>query len=476
MMNNTGQSTNQHPSLGEGLGRLSEFDEIRPYEAGEMKQAFDDLLNDRQFSLMLKGFVPWLPKGLRNGLLKLAFIGVKTPLDFQKRFMKPIVWHIIHKHTDGTTFDDTALQGNHNSQFSTLNSQLDKRYTFLSNHRDIVLDSAFLDVLLVKAGYPTTVEIGIGDNLLIYPWIKRLVRMNKAFTVRRGLTAHEMMRSSQLMSRYIHYAVTQKKENIWIAQREGRAKDSDDRTQDSVLKMLAMGGPTIINNGELRIENCDMSQGCNSNESSNHNSQFSTLNSQWINSIKELNIVPLTISYEYDPCDYLKAQEFQQKRDNPAFKKSRQDDLDNMKTGIFGYKGRVRYCCAAPVNTWIDELKDLPRNEFFPALSQRIDRELHRNYQLYPCNYIALDMLMEQGNHNSQFSTLNSQFSLQRHTLKERTLNSQFYTSDDVERFEKYLAGQLAKINIPNKDEAFLRERMLTMYANPLRNYIAVQR
>ena len=388
---------------------IKEFDEIRPYESGEMKQAFNDLINDRQFSLVLKGFAPWLPKGLRNGLLKLAFIGVKTPLDFQMRFMKPIVWHIIRKHTDGCTFDDTALKGNHISHLSSLTSHLDERFTFVSNHRDIVLDSAFLDVLLVKAGYPTTVEIGIGDNLLIYPWIKRLVRMNKAFTVRRGLTAHEMMRSSQLMSSYIHYAVTQKKENIWIAQREGRAKDSDDRTQDSVLKMLAMGG-----------------------------------------SLNELNIVPLTISYEFDPCDYLKAQEFQQKRDNPAFKKSRQDDLDNMKTGIFGYKGRVQYHCATPINTWLDELKDLPRKEFFQALSQRIDHELHRHYRLYPCNYIALD------------------------ELEGTQAHADHYTPKDKERFEQYLQGQLVKIKIPNKDEAFLRERMLTMYANPLRNYLKV--
>ena len=433
---------------------IKEFDEIRPYESGEMKQAFNDLLNDRQFSVRLKGFVPWLPKSLRNGLLKLAFIGVKTPLDFQMRFMKPIVWHIVHKHSDGLVFDDSNLECRtesvefataqpssaesisvENSTLYTLNSKFDKRYTFVSNHRDIVLDSAFLDVLLVKAGYPTTVEIGIGDNLLIYPWIKTLVRMNKAFTVRRGLTAHEMMRSSQLMSRYIHYAVTQKRENIWIAQREGRAKDSSDHTQDAVLKMLAMGGP-LIENGE-----------------------FSTLNSQWINSIKELNIVPLTISYEFDPCDYLKAQEFQQKRDNPDFKKSRQDDLDNMKTGIFGYKGRVRYTCAAPINTWIDELSDLPKTEWFKALAERMDREIYRGYVLYPCNYIAYDMLMEQGNHNSQFSTL----------------NSQFYTPADVERFEQYLQDQLAKIKIPNKDEAFLRERMLTMYANPVRNYLAAQ-
>ena len=248
-----------------------------------------------------------------------------------------------------------------------LSADKTQRYTFLSNHRDIVLDSAFLDVLLIAAGHPTTVEIGIGDNLLIYPWIKRLVRMNKAFTVRRGLTAHEMMRSSQLMSRYIHYAVTEKKENIWIAQREGRAKDSSDHTQDAVLKMLAMGG-------ELR----------------------------------ELNICPLTISYEFDPCDYLKAQEFQQKRDNPA----------------------------------------LPRNEYFQQLSKRIDQEIHSGYRLYPCNYIALDQLEGTSAHTDQ------------------------YTAKDVERFEKYLAGQLAKISIPNKDEAFLRERMLTMYANPVRNYI----
>ncbi len=389
----------------------AEFDEIRPYESDEMSQAFNDLLNDRQFSLILKGFAPWLPKTLRNGLLKVAFMGVKTPLDFQNRFMKPIVRYIMRKHTDGCTFNDEALKGQQGSRF-------EGRYTFVSNHRDIVLDSAFLDVLLVDNGYPTTVEIGIGDNLLIYPWIKRLVRMNKAFTVRRGLTAHEMMRSSQLMSRYIHYAVTQKRENIWIAQREGRAKDSSDRTQDSVLKMLAMGG-----------------EGSASEK------------------LRDLNIIPLTISYEFDPCDYLKAQEFQQKRDNPNFKKSKQDDLDNMKTGIFGYKGRVHYQCAEPINTWMNELNELPKNEFFSSLSSRIDRELHRNYRLYPCNYIALDLL----EHSSQAKS------------------DGYYSDADVKRFEDYLKGQLAKIKIPNKDEAFLRERLLTMYANPVRNHREAQ-
>ena len=341
--------------------RLSDFDDIRPYEPSEMKQAFNDLINDRQFSLMLKGFVPWMPKGVRNGLLRLAFTGVKTPLDFQKRFMNPIVKYLIRKHTDGCTFDHSALS----EQPTADNKPLTARYTFLSNHRDIVLDSAFLDVMLIASHYPTTVEIGIGDNLLIYPWIKRLVRMNKAFTVHRGLTAHEM---------------------------------------------LAMGGD-----------------------------------------LRELNIIPLTISYEYDPCDYLKAQEFQLKRDNPDYRKSRQDDLDNMKTGIVGYKGRVHYHCAPSVNTWIDELAEMPRNEYFASLSQRIDNELHRHYRLYPCNYIALDLLEGQ-----------------------RTY-AEHYTPDDEKRFEQYLQGQLAKVTIPNADTAFLRERMLTMYANPLRNYLKVK-
>ena len=379
---------------------LEQFDAIRPYEPEEMKQAFEGLLSDRQFNLIMKGFAPWLPKFLRNGILRLAFMGVKSPLDFQKRFMKPVVRYVIRKYTDGCVFVHDLLPADKQTP----------RYTFVSNHRDIVLDSAFLDLKLIEAGYPTTVEIGIGDNLLIYPWIKRLVRMNKAFTVRRGLSAHEMFESSQLMSKYIHFAVTRKKENIWIAQREGRAKDSDDRTQESVLKMMAMGGD-----------------------------------------LKELNIVPLTISYEFDPCDYLKAQEFQLKRDNPSFKKSKQDDLDNMKTGILGYKGRVTYHCGRPVNEWLDEIGGLPKNEFFTALAKRMDREIHRGYTLYPCNYIAFDEL----NGNRAQAT--------------------HYNEADRQRFEAYLAGQLEKIQIADKDEPFLRHKMLEMYANPVKNLLAAQ-
>ena len=373
------------------------FDDIRPFERGEMKFALNELLRDRHFNKMIGGFLP-LPKVVRNALFKLLFVGIKTPLDFQVRFMKPIVRHILRKHANKASFEHDAICSKGN-------------YSFISNHRDIVLDSAILSYLLYKSGFATTCEIAIGDNLLIYPWIKTLVRMNKAFIVRRSLKAKEMLESSRLMSSYIHYAVTQKKENLWIAQREGRAKDSSDQTQDSVLKMLAMGA-------ELPP----------------------------VESLRELNITPLTISYEYDPCDYLKAQEFQQRRDDASWKKSKQDDLDNMRISIFGYKGHVHYHCAPCINEWIDELAELPKQEFYRVLAERITAEIHRGYMLYPCNFIAYDEL----NGTKHFADR--------------------YSAADVKKFDEYLNGQIAKVSVANPDVPFLRGRILTMYANPVEN------
>lgn len=374
----------------------NEFEEIRPYGPGEVKPAVEQLLADRRFMTMLKGFVP-LPKSVIKFIIRALFIGVNTPLDFQKRYMKHVVRKVLQKCSDGCTFSGHPLP--------------DKTvpHMYISNHRDIVLDSAILDLKLIDNNYENTVEIAIGDNLLIYPWIRTLVKLNKAFTVKRGLSPRQLLESSMLMSRYIHHAVTEKNENIWMAQREGRAKDSNDRTQESVMKMLAYGG-----------------------------------------NLRELNIVPLTISYEYDPCDYLKAMEFQLKRDNPTYKKSKQDDLDNMKTGILGYKGRIHYECAPCINEWLDELNGLGKGDYYAALVERMDKAIHGGYKLYPNNYIALDVLSGNRDHADN------------------------YTPADEKRFEDYLSKQLAKIDIPNKDEAFLRERMLTMYANPAKNKLGL--
>ena len=377
----------------------NEFDEIRPYGAGEVKQAVESLLADRQFSRLLKGFVPWLPNWMRNGLVRLAFVGVNTPLQFQLRFIKPIIRRLLRKCSNGYTFAYSGIAPG------------PERYTFISNHRDIVLDSAILDLMLHEHHFPTTCEIAIGDNLLIYPWIKTLVKLNKAFTVKRGLSPRELMESSQRMSRYMHYAIQEKRENIWIAQREGRAKDSSDHTQESLLKMFAMAGEGSV-----------------------------------IDRLKELCLVPLSISYEYDPCDYLKAQEFQQKRDNPSFKKSKQDDLDNMKIGIFGKKGRIHYEAMPCINTWLDELSELPKTEIFSEIARRIDQQIHAGYSLFSGNYVAADML----NGTSTYA---------RH-----------YTEKERKVFETYLQSRIDLVEIANKDENFLRERILTMYANPVFN------
>ena len=383
----------------EAQAGTDEFDEIRPYNDDEVRQVLQELLHDRQFATLLKGFVPWMPRWLRNGLLRASFIGIDSTMGFQLRFMKPVVKYILRKCSSGYSFGHSCINNG------------EERYTFISNHRDIVLDSAILDVMLYENHFPTTCEIAIGDNLLIYPWIKKLVKLNKAFTVRRGLSPRELLESSRLMSRYMHYAIGVKRQNIWIAQREGRAKDSNDQTQESVLKMLAMGGdgsPT--------------------------------------ERLRELNIVPLTISYEYDPCDYLKAQEFQMKRDNPAYKKSKQDDLQNMKVGILGRKGHIHYEAAPCINTWLDELSELPRTELFAEIARRMDKQIHAGYRLYPGNYVAADLLTGGKDYSSH------------------------YTNAQKEAFEEYLKGRIALVQVENKDEGFLRERLLTMYANPVFN------
>lgn len=375
----------------------AEFDEIRPYTPEELPAVFKELLADPSFQKAVATVMPDVPIDGVALLLQQC----KTNLDVQKNICYKLLKGIIANHSDGVTMDSAALQ-NHNC-----------RYTFISNHRDIVLDSGFLSVMLIEMGFPTTVEIAIGDNLLIYPWIKKFVRVNKSFIVQRALTMRQMLESSALMSRYIHFAITQKQENIWIAQREGRAKDSNDRTQESVLKMLAMGG-----SGDV------------------------------IDCLKELNLMPLSISYEYDPCDYLKAQEMQLKRDIEGYKKTQQDDLINMQTGIFGYKGKVHFHPATCINEEIEALRGLPKTEIFTQIARIIDKHIHSNYRLYPGNYVALDLM----NHTEQYTAQ--------------------YTAEEKERFEKYLQEQIGKIEIPSKDESFLRECILKMYANPVINYL----
>lgn len=375
---------------------LSKFDEIRPFEPDELPGAFDRLLSDGQFRAVLAYLYPGVPVEALGARMRQC----KTSIEFQKEFCYHFLKWLLAKASTGCDMDAGTVD-------------LSGRYTFVSNHRDIVLDSALLSVMLADSDSGTTCEIAIGDNLLAAPWIKDLVRINKSFIVLRSAGMREMLVNSKRMSEYMHVVINGKRDNVWIAQREGRAKDSDDRTQSSILKMMAMGGEGTVTDR-----------------------------------LKQLHIVPLAISYEYDPCDYLKAQEFQLKRDIEGWKKSKADDVLSMQTGIMGYKGRIHYHCAPCIDSWLDTLTDVPKGDLFDVIARHVDSQIHSNYMLFANNYIALDKL----NGDSQ--------------------NADKYTDGQKAAFEKYLAGQLAKIQIDNKDEEFLMNKMLLMYANPARNYL----
>ena len=289
-------------------------------------------------------------------------------------------------------------------------------YTYISNHRDIILDSAFLNVLLADAGavFP---EIAIGDNLMIYPWVETLVKLNGSFLVRRNLQGREVLLAAKLLSEYMHEAVGEGK-SLWIAQREGRAKDSSDETQPALLKMLSLGS------GQREA----------------------------VAALTPLNIVPVTCSYEYDPCDYLKAQEMQLKRDVEGFKKSPADDGINMRTGIFGWKGEVSFHIGRPLNELIASRSETAEHYSTPeAIALLIDSEIHSHYKLYPINYIALDTL--EGGKRGLYD----------------------YSAEDEAKALKYIESRIDLVKLPDGlalDRTFLRHCLLTMYANPVRSML----
>jgi hypothetical protein len=226
----------------------------------------------------------------------------------------------------------------------------------------------------------------------------------------------EMLETSRHLSEYIHYTIRERNQSIWIAQREGRAKDSNDRTQVSLLKML-----TLKNS------------------------------SRPIDMLKALRIIPLAISYEFDPCDFLKAKEFQLKRDNPHHKKTPADDLENMLTGINGYKGRVYFKFGEGINWKLDQLDlSLSKSSLLEAAARIIDEEIYKNYIFFPFNYVAYD------------------------TMTDSTMFQSEYTSEDKKAFEAYVEKQIDKIQLKNKDWDFLREKIIEMYGNPVKNFIEV--
>ncbi|EKN13115.1 hypothetical protein HMPREF1076_03179 [Parabacteroides goldsteinii CL02T12C30] len=377
------------------------FDDIRPLNNNEVKDAIEALVTNEDFERAFRYIKPDVNWKEFSETMR----SFKTKEDFKSKLAYEAVMMVANQ----TTFSLTI------SGRSRLPKDK-KPCTFISNHRDIVLDASFLNVMLYDVGYGMT-QVAIGDNLMIRPWIETLVRLNNSFIVKRGVSVRQMLDVSRTLSAYIRHTINETKESIWIAQREGRAKDSNDRTQGSVLKMLNMSGDKDI-----------------------------------VSNIMDLNIFPVAISYEYDPCDFLKAKEFQMKRDDPNYVKSQRDDLLSMETGILNNKGRVHFTLTQPINDQLAALdKDMEKNELIAAIANIIDKEIYKHYRFYPCNYVAYDML-----------TGTKRFSSN-------------YGLRDKKHFEEYLQGQLDKIVLPNKDEAFLRTKILEMYTNPLKNHLATQ-
>lgn len=377
----------------------NKFDDIRAYTTDEFPDVMQRLSNEKTFIKLLSTLFPLMPKEQ----LKQRLLSFKNTDMMQQEMIFPFLKYLETECTKGV------------SMIGAKHLHSDKTYLFISNHRDIVLDSALLCLNMIENNLPT-VDIAVGDNLLIFPWIEDLVRANKSCVVQRSLTPRETLKSSIRLSEYIRYVLHEKQNSMWIAQREGRAKDSDDRTQVSLLKMLALAGK----NGNL------------------------------IDDLKELNICPLTISYEYDPCDYLKAKEFQQKRDNPKHKKTPQDDLINMQTGVMGYKGKVVYHVTGAINDELDAITYRTNNkkEQLQLVTDLIDKKIHLHYNITNVNKIAFDAL---------FKT---------------TKFANEYEQNEQTDFLAYVKKQVEKVDLQQRDDEFLTSKILEMYANPLKNQL----
>ncbi|MBN2261858.1 MAG: 1-acyl-sn-glycerol-3-phosphate acyltransferase [Prolixibacteraceae bacterium] len=375
---------------------MSNFDDIRPFNNDEIKQALSELVADQMFVSVVGKLYP--QPGATEKVLE-SIRHIDSVELFQEKIILPLLLQIEKQTTNGISY--SAMDQFHPEE----------RYLFISNHRDIILDSAFLNVVMHFNNFRKT-EIAIGNNLLILDWISKLVRVNRAFIVKRNLGIREQLSASKDLSAYIRYALNQKGESVWIAQREGRTKDGDDKTQPALLKMLNMSSDGSIVDG-----------------------------------FKALNIVPMSISYEIEPCGISKVEELLNRKYKPDFAKTPQDDLSSMANGVMQAKGRVHFGFGNPLNIRIDELTNgKNNNEIIQAIADYIDKRIYANYRLWPNNYIAADLLQQSQKYSVNYTDAQKQSFIERMDSEAKTLSFEY---DEV-------------------IDAYLK-----MYANPVLNYAA---
>lgn len=377
---------------------------MAPYNESQFKEKIASLVQEPGFEHAVRYIMPNVDYE--------KFVQSLLQVNTQSYFQTNVMGHFLEQ-LEKTTTDGISISGLDNC------CSPQKSYTFISNHRDIVLDASFLNLCFIREKMPIT-QVAIGNNLLIYDWITDLVKLNRSFIVKRDAKMVQALEAARQLSAYIHYTINTLHESVWIAQREGRAKDSNDLTQESLIKMLSLAGEGTVKENILAI-----------------------------------NLCPVSISYEYDPNDYLKAREFLLKRRNPNFKKSQRDDLFSMETGILKYKGRIMFRVGKCINAKLEKFASDTRMEVIRETCRLIDSAIHAGYEIYQGNYIAYDELAG----TKEFADK--------------------YTQADVEKFDAYISAQLAKVDVPDvtaEEMAYMRTMMLTMYANPLKNQLAANK
>lgn len=366
------------------------FDDIRPYYDFEAYVVLQRMIKEPLFMKLVKNL--WPEMSLEEVLVKAE--KVNTAKEFQIEFMHPAIRTIVARSSKGLTCNGLE------------NLDTDQSYLFVANHRDILLDSALLQILLVEHGFDTS-EITFGDNLMEEGFITDFGKLNRMFTVSREGTGRELYDISKKLAAYIRHTIVSKNVSVWIAQRNGRAKDGNDQTQTGLLKMLNMSGK-----------------------------------GNFAENFAELKIVPLTISYEYEPCDSLKVQETYLSSLHTKYIKAEGEDINSIITGIIQQKGRIHLTAGNPIKDELETFENINNeNDKIKQLTAIIDKQIYQNYKLWPVNYIAYDIM----ENNSQFKDN--------------------YTSSEKDDFINYINSNISKMK---GEQEILFNLFIKMYAAPV--------
>lgn len=372
------------------------FETIRPYYDEELNDAFGRITAHPHFAAIAGYIFPERSvKEITEDLLS-----VKTSFEFQKKYMHKGIRIILERSSDGLS----------SSGFENIRPE--KPCLFISNHRDIFLDSGILQILLVEHELETT-EITFGSNLMDSPFLVDFGKVNRMFSVLRTGSKRELYENALLVSAYIRHVLTEKKVSVWISQRNGRTKDGNDKTQEGVLKMLAM----------------------NSRKG-------------FISDFLPLNIIVVSVSYEYEPCDFLKVRELYLS-ENGHYHKKTGEDLNSILTGVFQNKGRIHLALSEPFDQRLKYIDGhFTEAGKIPALTKEIDHQLYNNYKLWKTNYMAYDL------------------------LKGENTYAGHYSPEEREQFTSYMTKGLSSIE-GKKEE--LEKIFLSIYSNPVKNLKSIK-